>query len=210
MSTDIKIAIADDHPMIIDGLKTMLALYPHITIVGSYLTGTSLLKGLEEIVPDVLLLDIQLPDKTGDELAPIIVKKYPEIKILTLTNFDNVLYANNMFQHGALGYLLKTTDKDLLIQAIETVYKGEKFVEYKIRDKIHELNIHHVSKVRLTQREKDILKLIMRGVETTEIAKTLFISINTVKSYRKNILRKLDVNNTAALVQKALIMGLVE
>lgn len=212
MSAKITIAIADDHPMIIDGLKNILQLYPHIILTGSYLNGEALLEGLENVSPDVLLLDIQLPGKTGDELAPIILKKYPDIKILTLTNFDNALYANKMFQQGVHGYILKTADRYMLIKAIETIYEGGQFIEDKIKQKIQELDVRHkfTSKISLTQREKEVLKLIISGLDTTEISSNLYLSINTVKTYRKSIFQKLQVNNVASLVQKALKMGLTD
>src|SRR5688572_1491937 len=117
----IRIAIADDHPMIIGGLQNMLSAYPHIVLEGAYNNGAELMKGLQDRLPDVLLLDIQLPDKTGDELATIILKKYPEQKILTLTNFNSMLYVHNMMRIGVKGYILKTTDPETLIKAIEQV-----------------------------------------------------------------------------------------
>src|SRR4051794_4056706 len=92
----IKIAIVDDHPLVLNGIKNILPIYPHIKLVGSYADGESLLTGLSKEAPDVLLLDIQLPDQTGDELLPIILKQHPNIKILTVTNFDSPLYANTM------------------------------------------------------------------------------------------------------------------
>jgi DNA-binding NarL/FixJ family response regulator len=209
---NIKIAIADDHPMIIDGLQSILLRSPHITLLGSYPNGEELLKGLKKAVPDVLLLDIQLPGKTGDELTPIILKKYPKIKILTLTNFDNPLYASNMLKIGAHGYLLKTADKDLLIQAIETVYNGEIFIEDAMREEIEQVDEWQTltSKVKLTQREKEILQLIANGLNAPEIADTLCLSLSTVRNYRNHLLRRLEVHNTASLVQLALKMGLVK
>jgi len=211
---NIKVAIADDHPMIIDGVQTLLSNYDHITLSGSYTNGAALLEGLLHAIPDVLLLDIQLPDITGDELAPVILKRYPGIRILTLTNFDSSLYANNMFKRGVHGYLLKTAKKEVLIEAIEKVYSGGTFIENAMKEKIEQLDFKIkktvFSKTSLTPREKEVLQLIVNGATSQDIADNLFLSISTVINYRTSIMLKLDVNNTATLVKKALTWGLVE
>ncbi len=210
----ITISIADDHPMIIDGLQNILPHYPNIVLKGSYKNGTSLLAGLEHYLPDVLLLDIQMPDITGDELTPILLKKYPDLKILVLTNFESALYANNMFKRGAHGYLLKTAENITLISAIEKVYQGEQFVEERMQEKIRQMNIREknasFSKSTLTPRESEILQLLVNGYTAPQIAETCFLSLRTVVNYRTSIMLKLDVNNTAMLVKKALTMGLAE
>ncbi len=210
----IRIGIADDHPMIIDGLQNMLPRYPHITLTGSYENAAALMEGLTTTSPDVLLLDIQLPDQTGDELVPLIVKKYPSIRILILTNFDSVLYANNMLKRGALGYLVKTASKDLLMKAIEQVYAWQPFIEEEMKKKMEQLDVKVknavFSKSTLTPREKEILQLITTGHTAPEIAGKLFLSLRTVVNYRTAIMLKLDVNNTALLVRKALTLGLAE
>ncbi len=208
----INIAIADDHPMIIMGLQNILATCSHIHLIATYANGIQLLEGLARQVPDVLLLDIQLPGKTGDELAPVILKKYPDIRILTLTNFDSSLHASNMMRQGVHGYLLKNTNGDILIQAIETVYRGEIFLEEKMKEKLRQLDTRIVkavsNKSTLTTREKEILQLIVNGLTSQEIATALFISLRTVNNCRAGIMLKLDVPNTAALIKKALHMGL--
>jgi DNA-binding NarL/FixJ family response regulator len=211
---NIKIAVADDHPMIIKGLQNMLSSYQHISLISTYATGELLLAGLQHEQPDVLLLDIQLPGKTGDELAPIILKKYPDMKILTLTNFDSMLYVNTMMRHGVHGYLLKNTDEEVLIKAIETVYNGGEFLEPAMKEKMQHLTLkmqkENYSKIALTLREKQILQLIVNGKTSHEIVEKLFLSINTVNNYRARIFIKLDVNNMAELIKKALTLGLVD
>lgn len=210
----IRIAIADDHPMIIGGLKNMLAAYPHIELEGTYGTGAELLKGLQQQLPDVLLLDIQLPDKTGDELATTILKKYPELKILTLTNFNSMLYVHNMLRIGVKGYILKTTDPETLIKAIEEVHKGEEFIDQAVKGKLgqYATKMKKEANLRptLTLREKEILKLTVNGNTIQEISEKLFIGLRTVEYYRSNLLLKLEVKNMAALIKKALELGLAE
>jgi two-component system secretion response regulator SsrB len=209
---NIRIAIADDHPMIIGGLQRILAQFPNMSLTGTYANGKELLEGLQTIVPDVLLLDIQLPDKTGDELAPIILKKYPELKIIALTNFDSSLYIHNMFRCGVHGYLLKTSDEQELIRAIETVNSGGTFLEPELKTKMQQLEEKERKAVSLksslTNREKEILQYIVDGHTCAQTAEKLFLSVATVENYRIRILLKLGVNNAAALTKKALLLGL--
>lgn len=210
----IHISIVDDHPMIITGLVNMLQDYPHLVIEGTYSNGSELLKGLEHNVPDVLLLDIQLPDKPGDELVTDIFMQYPGIRILALTNFNSMLYVNTMLRRGAAGYLLKTTDQDTLVAAIESVYNGITFIEPLLKSKIEAANpANHsrvYSKLSLTIREKEILRLLVAGQENHKIAEQLHLGYNTVRNYRARIFDKLEVNSISELISKALTQGLVE
>ncbi len=210
----IYIAIADDHPMILDGLQNILPHYPDVVLKGSYKNGNALLEGLETFLPDVLLLDIQMPDLTGDELAPVLLKRYPDLKILVLTNFDSALYANNMFKRGVHGYLLKTAENSVLIEAIRTVYEGRQYLQDSMKEKIRQMSIRDknasFSKSTLTPRELEILQLIVNGYSAPQIAEQCFLSQRTVVNYRTSIMLKLDVNNTAMLVKKALTSGLAE
>jgi len=210
----IRIAIADDHPMIIDGLQNMVRNYPHLTLTGAYPDGATLLEGIGQDTPDVLLLDIQLPDHTGDHLAPVILKKYPDIRILILTNLDSTLSLYNMMRLGVKGYALKTTDQKTLIRAIETVYRGGEFLEPPLQERLYQFTRRmkkgSAIKPTLTPREKEILQLIINGDTGQEIADKLCIGFRTVEHYRENILLKLDVKNTAMLVKKALTLGLAE
>ncbi len=210
----IKIAIADDHPLVINGVKNIVPIYPHLRLTGSYYDGKTLLSGLAGETPDVLLLDIQLPDQTGDELVPVILKRYPDIKILVVTNFDSPLYANTMLTKGAHGYILKTADNPTLVKGIETVYSGGEFIEPAIKERM-ELASSKIQEAwtlmtGLTPREKDILQYIVNGYTNKMIAEKLFLSPKTVDNYRTHIMIKLDVNHVAALVKKALQLGLAE
>src|SRR5580693_1799448 len=117
----IKIAIADDHPLVINGLHRILSNCADMEITGSYSNGGELLKGIAKVQPDVLLLDIQMPGQTGDELAEIISVQYPAIKMIALTNQDNVFYIKNMLRKGVHGYILKTSKEEILLDAIRTV-----------------------------------------------------------------------------------------
>jgi DNA-binding NarL/FixJ family response regulator len=210
----IKVSVTDDHPLVISGLKEMLARYPHIHLAGTYSNGDALLAGLETEMPDVLLLDIQMPGKTGDGLAPLLRKKYPGLKIVVLTNFESTLYANNMMKLGVHGYVMKSAEETIIINAIETVYRGGIFIEEVMQQKMDmlqdKISKSVFAKVSLTPREKDVLQLIVNGDTNQEIADRLFLSIRTVENYRLNIQLKLGAKNTAMLVKTALQMGLLD
>jgi DNA-binding NarL/FixJ family response regulator len=209
----IKIAITDDHPLIIQGLEKMLVRYKHITITGTYQNGVELFQGLKSNVPQVLLLDIQLPGQTGDELVPELLSQYPGMKIIVLTNFDSSVYASKMLWQGIHGYLLKTSSEDMLMEAIETVFTGGLYVEQSIKQKLDGEPVRSqkflTEKLSLTTREKEVLQLIVEGYTDKEISERIFLGLSTIKYYRLNLLLKLDVKNTASLVSKALKSGLV-
>ncbi len=210
---NIKIAVADDHPMIIDGLKNMLLGIEGMELIYCCKNGQELLQLMEQQQPDVLLLDIQMPVQGGEEVAPVIRKKYPGVKILVLTNYESPAYLSAMLRHGVSGYILKTTEKELLAEAIAAVYKGEEFIEPLMKEKMdmlsHRKNKLTGAKIQLTDREKEMLPLIIDGLTDKEIATALFLSANTVKNYRNNLLLKMDARNTADLIAKAFRLGLV-
>jgi len=211
---NIRIAIADDHLMVINGIQKMLSAFPHVQITGAYLNGEDLVEGLAKELPDVLLLDIQMPGKTGDKLTPLLLKEYPGLRILTLTNFDSVFYVKNMMHHGALGYLLKSTDPETLIEAIESVYEYREYIEPQLKQQLAEKNVklnrQNANQPPLSSREKEVIQLIADGYTTQEIAGKLFIGFTTVENYRFNLLSKFGVKNTAMLVKKAVQLGLVQ
>lgn len=212
----IKLAITDDHPLAINGIRNMLEPYKQVEIIAVYTSGDALLEGLKNEQPDVLLLDILLPDKTGKELVPIILASYPAVRILTLTSLDASTHVKGMMRRGCLGYLLKNTDESTLIQAIEQVYRGLEFIEPSLKEQM----LHNILKGKrqhesnaapmLTQREKEILALIVAECTSQEIADKLFLSLRTVEGHRLNLIQKLDVKNTVGLVKMAMQMGLVE
>lgn len=208
----IKVAITDDHPMIVEGLEAMFSRYEHVAITGTYCDGEELLAGLVQHIPDVLLLDIQLPGKPGDELVPALLEQYPDMKILIFTNFDSNMYASKLVWQGVHGYLLKNTKEDDLIKIIERVYSGERFIDQGIMQKLdtESLRSRHIFTARsaLSLREKEVLQLIVNGLTDQEIAGNLFLGLSTIKFYRKSILLKMDAKNTADMVSKALRLGL--
>src|SRR5690554_2051439 len=211
----IKISITDDHPLVISGIKNMLSQYAYIEIIGAYKNGTDLLEDLKKNVPDILLLDIQMPGKTGDEIAGIIQKKYPQVRIIALTGFDTPFYVRSMMQNGCKGYLLKNTDQKTLLKAIDAVYKGEEYIDEGLKEELLN-NFLKLKKQKtstspiLTKREKEVLKLIVNEHTSREIAEQLFLSVRTVEKYRLQLLQKLKVKNTAGLVKIALELNLID
>lgn len=210
----IKLAITDDHLLVINGLKAMLAPYPHITIVYESNAATALMEALPTAQPDVLLLDIQMPDIDGLELCKQVHKNHPDIKIIALTNFMESHYIKQMLRNGASGYLLKNTDQEALVAAIEQVYNGEQFLDASIKQQLlHEMLTGQRSssyEIPLTRREKEILQLIAEEHSNQQIAEKLFISLRTVETHRLNLTQKLAVKNTAGLVKEAIKRGLVD
>jgi len=210
----IKIAIADDHPLVISGLHYALTNSTDMEITGSYSNGIELLKGLSNTHPDVLLLDIHMPGQTGDNLAEIISEQYPDIKILALTNQDNVYYVKNMFRKGAKGYILKTTMEPILLDAIRKVYVGEQYLDPVLKEKVLQDALrtkkNNLANPMLSTREKEVLQYIALDLTSQEIADKLFLSKRTVESHRLTLFMKLGVKNMAGLVKKGIQMGLID
>lgn len=210
----ITVTIVDDHPVVINGIQKIIAEYDHLELYHSCSDERSLLASLRMRQPDVLLMDIQMQGKQGDELAKTVLQQYPDIAILALTNLDQPFHVRNMFLNGARGYILKTASPDNLIRAIETVYNGAQYIDNGLRNRM--LNDILISRTSthtiptLTKREKEILELIAEELTSQEIAQKLFISLSAVENHRLNLLFKLNVKNAVGLVRKAMQMGLIK
>lgn len=210
----IKIAIADDHPLVINGLRFILNNSADMTIIGTYGNGKELLKGLLTNLPDVLLLDIHMPGQTGEELAEAISEMYPSVKMLALTNLDNVYYIKSMLRKGVYGYLLKTSREHILLDAIRTVNEGRQYLEATLKEKVLQDDLQAKKMMSanpiLSWREKEVLQHISCNLTSQQIAEKLFISKRTVDSHRLSLLTKLGVKNVAALVKKGIQLGLID
>jgi DNA-binding NarL/FixJ family response regulator len=205
----IRVAIVDDQVIILNGLQKILADAPHVKIEGVYNNGDDLLEAMEKNIPDVLLLDIQMPGKSGPELAVIIAKKYPTVKMIALTNVDVISQVKQMLQKGCLGYLLKDVSPEILLKAIETVHNGQQFLKEDFKTQLLNSLSGNESNHLITRREKEILKLIVEENTNQDIAGKLFLSLRTVENHRNNLLQKLQVKNTAGLVKVAIQEGLI-
>ena len=209
----IEVAITDDHTIVIEGIRTMLKTNKEITISQSFTTIADTFSGLGEHI-QVLLLDINLPDGNGIAACKELLQKFPGLRIIALTNFEDVAFIKQIIKNGALGYLLKNTDKTELVTAIKTVLEGQRYLPQHIgqmllNESLGKNNPSSYFNPKLTSREKEILDLIIKEFTTEEIAAKIFISVKTVESHRSNLIQKLGVKNTAGLVRIAFEKGLV-
>lgn len=203
----IRIIIADDHRIIRDGLRMVLSQNQQFEIIKEVSNGVELLKGLDLEACDVVLLDISMPELNGLESLRLIKLNYPTLKVLIITMHDEPDYVLKAIQNGADGYILKNSDHQEIIKAIETLYEGKKYYNSTVSNiMVESLNkkpIFEMEPIHLTNREKEILKLVANGLSNKLIADELNISSRTVETHRTNLLRKFDVYNTAELVKKA-------
>ena len=210
------ILLVDDHQIVIDGLKILLEEAPNVGGLYEALSGEEVLNCVESTDINLVLLDVNLPDKSGFDICKMLKEQYEDIKIIALTMYGNAGYINKMIKAGADGYLLKNTGKEELLKAIDSVMQGERYFSKQVTD-ILVSGMQEVKKPKstdfiqkLTRREKEVLQLIIDEYTTDEIASKLFISSTTVISHRKSLLRKLNVKNVAGLVRKTFQFGLLD
>ncbi len=202
----IRLIITDDHPVIRDGIKTILANDNGIEVVACAGDGNELMNILETTGVDVILMDINMPGMSGIEATKLVKKKYPDIKVISFSQYDEKRFVRQSLKNGANGYLLKNSPAGALIQAIKMVHEGGIYLDPELP------NIFgNTSRPRsnylfpdLSKRELEVLKEICKEKNTNEIAETLFISPNTVETHRSNLLLKVGVKNTAGLVKWAI------
>jgi DNA-binding NarL/FixJ family response regulator len=194
-----KLFIVDDHYMIIEGIRSLVQ-NEEIEWIGHAMSAASCLAFLKTQLPDIILLDINLPDKSGIDLCREVKEKYPSVFIIGLSTFNQQSFIEKMMDNGASGYVLKNVTQGELIRAIEMVLKGKLFLS---DEAAQTLKKSKEATIVLTRREKEILELIAEGLTNSGIAEKLFISQSTVDTHRKNILIKFGVNNTAHLIKKA-------
>ena len=206
--------MVDDHPSVLHGLQLMLGIYSHLHIIGSYRSAPELIEGLKTTVPDVIIMDIQMPGTDGINLCKQVTAAYPSVKVIAFTNFEEKYQLKAMLYNGASGYLIKTAEKETIAEAIEAVLQGRQYIHDELKNHLLQEMISGKPTGRnnpsLTKREKEILKHVTMGASNQEIADRLFLSVRTVENHRFNIMQKLNVRNAAGLVQEALRRGLIE
>ncbi|KIC96001.1 response regulator [Flavihumibacter solisilvae] len=210
----INVAVIDDHQVVINGLAAMLASRHDVRIVYTTTDAEELQNYLSRNETDVLLMDIQMPGIGGIELCKLVLKKTPEVKIIAFSSFDDSHFVKQVMRNGASGYLLKNTDSETLVAAIQAVVNGEEYIDESIRKiLLHESlkgQRRSIFDIPLTKREKEILKHVAEGLSNQEIADKLFISMRTVETHRLNLSQKLAAKNTASLVREAIKRGLID
>jgi len=206
----ITIAIAEDHQMLIDGIKSFFEYDEDVNFIGSANNGQDLVKLVSLKQPKLVITDIRMPILDGIQATQQIKKQFPHIHVLAMTMFDQPEAIKQMLDAGATGYILKNSGIEMLSKAIVTVANGETFFDPNVafnfmNDYIDDkVNIGKTDKAVLSNREKEILHLIANGKTSKEIAEELFIAKTTVDTHRKNIIRKLQLNNGNELIKYAI------
>jgi DNA-binding NarL/FixJ family response regulator len=213
---NITVILVDDHGIVRDGIKSTLRGEKNIKIVGEASNGLEAIEKIKKLSPDVVIIDITMPEMNGIDATSIITKKYPDTKSLVLSMHDNEDYVLRSIEAGAYGYLLKDTGKEEFVRAINAVAKGEKYFSTSVSNI---LATGYLQKIKsresgfaesesefggLTKREKGILKLIVDGQSNRGIADKLDISIRTIETHRANIMKKLKVKNAVELIKVAM------
>ncbi|MBL7175629.1 MAG: response regulator transcription factor [Desulfobacteraceae bacterium] len=216
MKKQYRIVIAEDHTILREGLKSLLRADPDFDVVGEAEDGRDAIRCVQTHSPDLVLMDLSMPRMNGLDAIKEIKKQNPEAKIIVLTVHKTEEYVLTTLQAGADGYVLKDATHSELLMAIKNVLIGKRYLSPGISEKVIEgyLEGRKTIKTRsawdtLTQREREILKLIAEGYKNKEIADYLFISLKTVEKHRANLMRKLDLHNAAALTAYAVEKGLV-
>lgn len=216
MSNKIRIFLVDDHDMFRDGVKLLLSSDNLAEVVAEARNGKEFLEKVGQVNPDVVLMDISMPEMDGIEASRIAHEKYPQLKILALTMFGDEKYYYQMIQTGIRGFVLKSAGISELIKAISEVSKGENYFSgellYKLIQNINSAKaaVNGNSNEKLSAREIEVLKLISSGLSNEDIANHLNISLATVKTHRSALLAKTGSNNTASLIMYALKNKLID
>ena len=213
----IKLLLIDDHPILREGLKTVLELNGKFSIVGEADSGLNACELVADLNPDVVLMDIRMEKMDGIKASRNIKHLYPETKILLLTMHDDENYIMEALEIGVEGYILKMSEMEKVIQAITIICENETYFDPKISKSISERTKHPEKKGRpinyyeeigLTAREAEVADCIVNGLSTRQIAEKLFLSIHTVYNHRRNIFQKLKINKANELVRLAINKGL--
>ncbi|MFN8253359.1 MAG: response regulator transcription factor [Ferruginibacter sp.] len=198
----IKVLIVDDHPMVLEGMKSMLAQISFAALVGVAANAYEAMELLKAAMPDIVITDINMPEISGIELALKMHSEFPGVKVIAMSTFKERSYISQMIQNGAAGYLVKSASREEIEEALLSVYEGKLYMSLDISMSATEKNELNNIPV-LSSREKEVLELIADGLTNPQIAQRLFLSMHTVDSHRKNILTKFGVNNTASLIKLA-------
>jgi DNA-binding NarL/FixJ family response regulator len=206
----ISIAIVDDHPIVIQGFRSLLENNPLYEIAGCFTTGGEFMNFLQQNRIDIVLLDITLPDGNGVHYCKEISEQYPHTIVVALSNLNERSIILQMFRNGAKGYLLKNLSAKELLDALDLVLDGKTTMSLEVEEIMQQPDLNTLQPVpELTKREKQILQLLAEGRKSAAIAEELFISPLTVKTHRSTLLAKFQVNNIVSLINRAKETGLI-
>ena len=214
--TKIRVLVTDDHAIVRDGICALLALTGDIEAVGVAANGREALEMVRELTPDVVLMDIAMPIMGGVEAIRRIRKEFPKVKVLALTQYDDKAYVFPVIEAGASGFISKTVAASELVAGIRSVHRGDSFLSPSVARFLVE-DYQQVASMKrsqdpyeqLTNREREVLKLVAEGHTTQEIAAMLVLSPKTVERHRTNLMAKLDIHNRTELVKYALRKGII-
>jgi DNA-binding NarL/FixJ family response regulator len=206
----IRLFLADDHTLIREGFKSLLGGNDMFTIVGEADNGADVITMVDQVQPDVIMIDINMPRLSGIEVIERLHKSHPAIRFLVLTMHEEREYVLKALKAGADGYVVKSIERAELEKAVKTIYDGGRYFSPQITSIIAESAANPPEQTpELTQREREVLQLVANGRSTKQIADELEISIRTVESHRINMLKKMSVSNTAELIKKSMELGIL-
>ena len=212
----IKVLLVDDHPVVREGIRACLEPHPHIQVIGEASNGAEAVRKAKRLSPNVILMDISMPQMSGLEATKLLGKIVPKAKVLILTMHENKAYIMEIVRSGAKGYLLKDSPPSQLLSAIDAVNRGEAYFSTSISQMVlneyvkKPKHLHKPGNPEISQREKEVLTLIAEGFSNKAIADKLSVSVRTVETHREHIMRKLDIHNTAGLTRYAISAGIIE
>jgi DNA-binding NarL/FixJ family response regulator len=214
--SEIRVLLAEDHTIVRKGIRSLLDAEATISIVGEAENGRQAIEQVERLLPDVVVMDIGMPELNGLEATRQIKKRFPDVRVLILTVHTGEEYVLQILRAGASGYLIKQAAPTDLVFAIQAAYRGGIFLSPSISRKVVEEYVEQASTTeeldsydRLTDREREVLQLIAEGHSTRQIADLLHVSIKTVETHRAHLTAKLDLHSTAELTQYAIRKGVI-
>jgi two-component system, NarL family, nitrate/nitrite response regulator NarL len=208
MTEKTKVLIVDDHPMVAEGIQSILESYDDVAVVGTASNGRNLMDRLDALAPDVILMDLNMPEIGGLTATEMVLERRPGTRVVILTMHDSPEYISSALSHGAKGYLLKDVPTDEIKLAIDTVMQGKQYLCTGAQGSIAPKDGE--PREALTEREQTILLQLAAGKSNKEVAVALEISVRTVETHRKNIKRKLGISSTAGLTRYALEHGVLQ
>jgi len=204
----IKVVIVDDHPMVAEGIQSILESYDDITVLAALSNGRDVVDQVDTLVPDVILMDLNMPELGGLTATEMVLERCPATRVLILSMHDSPEYISTALNHGAMGYILKDVPTDEIKTAIDHVMRGERYLCTGAKGSLAPAG--GVNRESLTSREQTILLQLAQGKSNKEVAAVLDISVRTVETHRKNIKRKLGISSTAGLTRYAMEHGVLQ